>query len=64
MKEELLKIAQESLSDDEMAAIVKEKFKAAFEKAVESAFSWGAVKDAIKNKVDEVMVPYIEKNDF
>lgn len=64
MKEELLKIAQESLSDDEVSEIVKDKFKKAFADAVDSAFSWGDVKDTIKSKITEVMVPYIEKRDF
>ena len=64
MKEELLKIAQESLSDDEVAEIVKDKFKKAFSDAVESAFRWGDAKKAIESKVTEVMVPYIEKRDF
>lgn len=43
MKEELLKIAQESLSDDEVSKIVKDKFKKAFADAVDNAFSWGDV---------------------
>lgn len=64
MKEELLKIAQDSLSSDEVNQIVKEKFMEALGNAVESAFMWGDVKDAIKKKITEVMVPYIEKNDF
>lgn len=64
MKEELLKIAQESLSDDEVSEIVKDKFTKAFANAVDSAFSWGTVKDIIKSKITEVMVPYIEKYDF
>lgn len=38
MKEELLKIAQESLSSEEMEAIVKEKFMKAMGDAIESAF--------------------------
>lgn len=64
MKEELLKIAQESLSSDEVNQIVKEKFHKAIGDAIESAFMWGDVKDALKKKVNEVMVPYIEKYDF
>lgn len=64
MKDELLKIAQESLSSDEVNQIVKEKFMKALGDAVESAFMWGDVKDALKKKITEVMVPYIEKNDF
>lgn len=64
MKEELLKIAQESLSSDEVKGIVKEKFMKAVGEAIEDAFRWGDAKDAIKAKVKEVMVPYIENYDF
>lgn len=64
MKEELLKIAQESLSSDEVNQIVKEKFHKALGDAVESAFRWGDAKDALKKKATEVMVLYIESYDF
>ena len=64
MKEELLKIVQESLSSDEVSEIVKEKFMKALENAIENAFRWGDAKDAIEKKVKEVMVPYIESYDF
>lgn len=64
MKEELLKIAQESLSSEEVTAIVKEKFMNALGSAIEDAFRWGEAKSAVENKVKEVMVPYIENYDF
>lgn len=64
MKEELLKIAQESLASDEVTAIVKEKFMNTLGSAIEDAFRWGDAKHAIENKVKEVMVPYIENYDF
>ena len=64
MKEELLKIAQESLSSEEVEKIVKEKFEKAVADAVERAFSWGDAKEALKKRITEVMVPYIEKYDF
>lgn len=64
MKEELLKIAQESLSDDDVNEIVKEKFKNALGAAIENAFRWGDAQKALEKKVKEVMVPYIEKYDF
>lgn len=64
MKEELLKIVQESLSSDEVEKIVKEKFAKALEDAIEHAFSWGDAKKAIESKITEVMVPYIESCDF
>lgn len=64
MKEELLKIAQESLTSEEVTVIVKEKFMKALSSAVEDAFRWGDAKKAIEKKVTEVVVPYIEKYDF
>lgn len=64
MKEELLKIAQESLSSEEVSEIVKEKFMKALGDAVNDAFRWGDAKRALENKVKEVMVPYIENYDF
>lgn len=64
MKDELLKIAQESLSSDEVNQIVKEKFHKALEDAIEDAFRWGDAKRAIEKKVGEIMVPYIENYDF
>lgn len=64
MKEELLKIAQESLSSDEVEKIVKEKFAKALEDTIERSFSWGDAKKAIESKITEVMVPYIESYDF
>jgi len=64
MKEELLKIAQESLTSDEVSQMVKEKFKKALGSAIEDAFRWGDAKKAIENKVKEAMVPYIESYDF
>lgn len=64
MKEELLKIAQESLSSEEVSEIVKEKFMKALGDAVDNAFRWGDARKALENKVKEVMVPYIENYDF
>lgn len=64
MKDELLKIAQEVLTEEEVQEIVKEKFKEAFKNAVGEAFRWGEAERALKNKITEVMVPYIEKYDF
>lgn len=64
MKEELLKIAQESLSSDEVEQIVKEKFMKALGDAVDNAFRWGDAKRALEAKVKEVMIPYIEEYDF
>lgn len=64
MKDELLKIANEVLSEDEVDEIIKDKFKKAISDACESAFRWGDAKNAIEKKIKEVMVPYIESSDF
>ena len=64
MKDELLRIAQEVLSEDEVDEIIKDKFKKAISDACESAFRWGDAKNAIEKKIKEVMVPYIESRDF
>ena len=50
MKEELLKIAQESLSSEEVEKIVKEKFAKALEDAVDSAFRWGRCKKSVRKQ--------------
>ena len=49
MKDELLKIAQEVLTEEEVQEIVKEKFKDAFKNAVGEAFRWGDAERALKN---------------
>ena len=64
MKDEILRMANEVLSEDEVNEIIKDKFKKAISDACESAFRWGDVKKAIEKKIDGVMVPYIEKYDF
>lgn len=64
MKEEILRIANDVLSEDEVNEIIKDKFKKAISDAFDSAFRWGDAKNAIEKKIKEVMVPYIESYDF
>lgn len=64
MKEELLKMAQECLSEEEVKEILRKKFKELIESSIESAFRWGDAEKALKKKIDDVMAPYIEKYDF
>ena len=64
MKEELLKMAQECISEEEVKEILRNKFKASIESAIEYAFKWGDAEKALKKKINEAMVPYIEKYDF
>lgn len=64
MKNEILKIAGEVLTDEDVNEIIKEKFKDAVRDACDSAFRWGDIKKSIDKKIEEVMVPYIEGWDF
>lgn len=64
MKDELLKIAQECMTDEEVKKIIKEKLLNAFSSAIEDSFRWGDLNKAIKEKVKDSMVPYIENYDF
>lgn len=64
MKNEILKIANEVLAEDDVNEIIKDKFKQAISDACDSAFCWGEVKSSIEKKIKEVMVPYIEDYDF
>lgn len=64
MKDEILKVAQEVLTEDEVSEIIKERFKKAITDACDSAFRWGDLSDAIEKKIKDTMTPYIEEYDF
>lgn len=50
MKEELFKMAQECLSEEEVKEILRNKFKESIESAIGSAFRWGKVESALRKK--------------
>lgn len=50
MKEELLKMAQECLSEEEVKEILRNKFKESIESAIEKAFRWGKAESALTKK--------------
>ena len=54
MKEELLNIAMQSLSDDDVKEIVKDKFKKMIERAVEDAFKWGDAEKQLKERLQRL----------
>ncbi len=62
--EDIKRIMNEAFEDGTVDAIVKEKIKKGFEDAVDSAFRWGELKDAIEKRVKEILVPYIESYDM
>lgn len=65
MKEELLKMMEESLSSEDVQQIVRERFSNAVESAIDNAFQYcSEPRQALEKKIDEVLVPYIENYDF
>lgn len=62
--EEIMKIASDVLESGELEAVLRNKVLNAFSEAFERAISWGSVRDAIRNRVEEVLVPYIESYDM
>lgn len=64
MKDKILGIASQCLSDEEIEQIVKNRFMNAIDEAIKDSFKWGDVKKTIEAKIKEVTVPYIESYDF
>lgn len=58
--EDIQRITNELLENGTVDKILREKIEEGFTKAVESAFSYGVLKDAIKKRVEEILVPFIE----
>lgn len=62
--EDLKRITDEIMQDGTIEKILREKVEKGFLEAVDSAFRWGKLKDAIENRVKEVLVPYVESYDM
>lgn len=62
--EDIKRIADELTKDGTVDKIIREKVRKGFEDAIDSAFRWGELKEAIANRVKEVMVPCIERYDM
>ena len=62
--EDIKKITDEVLQDGTVEKIIKEKITKGFETAIDSAFSFGKLRDAIRKRTDEVLVPLIENYDM
>lgn len=62
--EDIKRITDEIMKDGTVDKIIKEKVCEGFKDAIDSAFQWGELKDAIEKRVKEVMIPYIEKYDM
>lgn len=62
--EDIKRITDEIMQDGTIEKILREKIEKGFLEAVDSAFRWGKLKDAIENRVKEILVPYIESYDM
>jgi len=62
--DEIKRITDEVLSDGTVEEIIRNKIVSGFESAIESAFRWGDLEKAIKERVQTVLIPYIEKYDM
>lgn len=62
--EDIKKITDEILQDGTVEKIIKEKITKGFESAIDSAFSFGKLRDAIRKRTDEVLVPLVENYDM
>lgn len=62
--EDIKRITDEIMQDGTIEKILREKIEKGFLEAVNSAFRWGELKDAIEKRVKEILVPYIESYDM
>ena len=62
--EDIKRITDEIIQDGTVEKIIKEKITKGFESAIESSFSYGKLRDAIRKRIDEILVPFIEGYDM
>lgn len=62
--EEIIRIAGDVLESGELEKKLQGYMLKAFEDAFESSLSYGKVRDAIRSRVEEILVPYIERYDM
>lgn len=62
--EDIKRITDEILQDGTVDKIIREKTTKGFESAIESSFSYGKLRDAVKKRIDEILVPFIEGYDM
>lgn len=62
--DDIKRIMEESFSSDNVDKVLKERFDKALADAVDSALSWGKARDALKEKVNSILVPFVEGYDL
>lgn len=62
--EDIKRITDEILSDGTVDQIIREKVTDGIEKAIASSFNYGKLEKAVKERVEQVLVPFIESYDM
>lgn len=62
--EDIKRITDEILSDGTVDSIIREKVTDGIEKAIASSFNYGKLEKAVKERVEQVLVPFIENYDM
>lgn len=58
--EDITKIIDKILQDGTVEKIIREKITKGFASEIESSFCYGKLRDAVRKRIDEVLVPFIE----
>lgn len=62
--EDIKKITGEILSDGTVDQIIREKLTNGIENAISSSFNYGELGNAVKSRVEQILVPFIENYDM
>lgn len=62
--EDIRKIIDKILQDGTVEKIIQEKITKGFASEIESSFCYGKLRDAVRERIDEVLVPFIKNYDM
>ena len=62
--EDIRRITNEVLQDGTVDQIIREKVTDGIKGAISDSFGYGKLRNAIKERVEQVLVPFIEKYDI
>lgn len=62
--EDIKRITEEVLSDGTVDAIIREQITKGMENAIKNSFNYGKLEKAIKERIEQVLVPFIEGYDM
>lgn len=57
-------VITQKLNDGTVETLISQAFEETLKNALHDIFSWGKAKKTIEDKINEVMVPYLEKYDY